>query len=170
MRLKRDNDTLLLALNALEARLLHKIFRQLVENYRPAPGELDPKTAAAWYSTRGCVAAKMSEEETREWLGQLHAFKGARVEKLEDWSRQLASGTSGDCRVRIAIDDVPTFMASINDHRLLAAARHGIGQHEMDAHWPWQLAKLPAARQEAMLEIHFLAWVLEETLRVIREA
>ncbi len=60
-------------------------------------------------------------------------------------------------------------MAAINDYRLSAAARHEIGQAEMDAHSPWQLAKLPPNRQKAVLEIHFLAWIIEETLRVLEE-
>jgi hypothetical protein len=29
--------------------------------------------------------------------------------------------------------------------------------------------KLPSATQEALMEIHFLAWIIEETLRVLAE-
>jgi hypothetical protein len=192
MRLQRENDTLLLSCNQPEAELLRSVFRQLAESYRPAPGELDAVTAVAWYCTRGCATAKMSEAETAEWLEQMHAFKSARLERLADWSRQLgalpmADGPSpmadspsaighrpsaigkarGPAQLRVATTDAPTFIASINDYRLLAAARHHIGQAEMDLHWPWQWAKLPAARREALLEIHFLALMIEETLRAV---
>jgi hypothetical protein len=170
MRLQRENGTLLLNLNAAEARLMRRIFRQLADHYRPPPAELDPKTNAALYSTRGCASAKMSDEETREWIGQLHALKSVRLAKLEDWSRQLATDSSGGFSLRVTVDDAPAFISSINDHRLLAAARHEIGQAEMDVRWPWQMDKLPVARQEALLEIHFLAWVIEEALRAMQEA
>jgi hypothetical protein len=190
MRLQRDNDTLLLSCNQPEAELLRRVFRQLAECYRPAPGELNAVTAVAWYCTRGCATAKMSEVETAEWFEQMHAFRSARLERIEDWSRQLgalpmADGpspiadsqsdighrasaigkASGSAQLRVAATDAPMFIASINDYRLLAAARHHIGQAEMDLHWPWQWTKLPAARREALLEIHFLALVLEEILR-----
>jgi hypothetical protein len=194
MRLQRDSDTLLLSCNQPEAELLRRVFRQLAESYRPTPAELDATTAIAWYCTRGCATAKMSEAETAEWLEEMHAFKSARLERLADWSRQLgalpmAAGpspmadsqsdighrasaigkASGPAQLRVAATDAPTFIASINDYRLLAAARHHIGQAEMDLHWPWQWAKLPAARREALLEIHFLALVLEETLHALQD-
>jgi hypothetical protein len=40
----------------------------------------------------------------------------------------------------------------------------------MDIHSPFELLRLPAERQVAMMEIHFLAWILEETLRALDAA
>jgi hypothetical protein len=72
--------------------------------------------------------------------------------------------------LRILAGHAPTFVTAINDYRLAAAARHGIGETEMNAHSLWQLAKLAPPRQKAVLEIHFLAWLIEETLRVLETA
>jgi Domain of unknown function (DUF2017) len=169
MRLKRENDTLLLSLNAMEARVFLRVLRLLADNYRLAPGDLAEPAASAWYSTRGCASAGMSGEETREWLAHLHAFKGARLEKIKDWAAQLDETKAGAAQVRVSLDDAPTFISAINDHRLLLAARYHIGQEEMDARSMMQVLKLPSATQEALMEIHFLAWIIEETLRVLAE-
>ena len=169
MRLQRDNDTLLLSLNPLEGRLLLRVLRQLADNYRLAPGELDAETAAAWYSTRGCATARMSEEETREWMAHLREFKGGRLEKIESWAGQVEQAKSGYSHVRILANDASDFLTAINDHRLFVAAQHGIGQEAMDAHSALQLSKLPSDSQEALFEIHFLAWIIEDLLGAIEE-
>lgn len=182
MRLKRENDTLVFTLSLPERRILAHVLRELIAKYQLKPHELDARTAAAWYSRRGCDTAGMSAEETKEWLEHLHAFKkGTCLLRLEEWKAQLDSGSvNGNdnstilCPIpltdphslRIPTDHATVFVTAINDYRLAAAARHDIGQVEMDAHSPWQLARLPPLRQQAVLEIHFLAWIIEESLRV----
>jgi len=47
---------------------------------------------------------------------------------------------------------------------LMLAARHDIGEAEMDHHRLEELAHLPAAQRSALFEIHFLAVILEEVL------
>lgn len=170
MRAQRENGFLVLTLNHSERLLLVRALRELAAKYRLKPDELDTRTASAWYSSRGCAAAGMSNDETKEWLEHLHAFrKGTRLERIEEWSAQLGDAGKDPSRLRIATEHAAVFMTSINDHRLAAAARHDIGQEEMDAHFPWQLTRLPPPRQQAVLEIHFLAWIIEEILRVLDE-
>jgi hypothetical protein len=183
MRLQRENESLVFTLSLPEHLLLANALRELVAKYRLKPDELDARTAAAWYSRRGCATAGMSDEETREWLEHLHALKKSNcLQRLEEWVSQLRecrkgnseAGAadpefSGQSMLRIPTDEAAIFMTAINDYRLAAAARHDIGQIEMDAHSPWQLARLPPLRQKALLEIHFLAWIIEETLRVTQE-
>jgi len=169
MRLRRENDLLLFTLNLLESRLLLRVFRQLGTHYRLKPGELDLKAASAWYSTRGCATAKMSKQETEEWVEHLHAFKGARLPRLEDWARQLSEIKRAQAHLRLPMDDASAFLTTLNDYRLLTAARRDIGQKEMDIRSPPQLLKLPPDRQEALMEIHLLAWLIEETLRLLQE-
>jgi hypothetical protein len=182
MRLKRENESLVFTLNLPERLLLAHALRVLAEKYRLKPDELDAQTAAAWYSRRGCVTAGMSDEETKEWLEHLHAFKKSTcLQRLEEWTAQLDSVDSGSVNgnsnsipltdsssatLRIPADHAAAFVTAINDYRLAAAARHDIGQGEMDAHSPWQLARLAPLQQKAVMEIHFLAWMIEETLRV----
>jgi hypothetical protein len=170
MRLKRESENLQFTFNPVEAHLLLQVFGQLTERYRLKPEEIDPRTAEAWYSTRGCRSAKMSEDETREWLAHLHTLKCGSLQRLEAWSKQIREPKPDQApRLTIPVDDAPAFMTAINDHRLAAAARHDIGQREMDFELSLELAPLPLERQAAILEIHFLAWILEETLRALQE-
>jgi hypothetical protein len=165
MRLKLEKGTLHFLLNKLESHLLLHVFEQLAERYRLKPEEVDPKTASAWYSTRGCLTAKLSDQETRDWVDQVHALKSANLKRLERWTKQLEASPS---KLSVRIEEAPAFVTAVNDHRLAAAALHEIGQAEMDIQSPLQLVKLPPNQQEALLEIHLLAWIMEETLRVLQ--
>ena len=170
MRVKRDNDALLLSLNALEGRVLLQVFQHLAAMYRFKPEELDSEISQAWYSTHGCESARATPEETREWVEHLHAFKTARLSSIEEWSRQLAPVAGKRLQIRVPLDDAPAFVASINDHRLSAAAQHNVGEEEMSLRTPMELAALPEERQQALLEIHFLAWIIEGTLREMQDS
>lgn len=169
MRVKRDNEVVLLSFNALEGRVLLEVFRHLQAMYRFKPEDLDGQISQAWYSTRGCESARSTPEETREWITYLHAFKTARLSSIEEWSRQLAPVAGRRLEIRVPLDDAPAFIASINDHRLIAAAQHDVGQDEMNLRTPAGWAALPEERQQALLEIHFLAWIIEEMLRAIQD-
>lgn len=166
MRLKVEKETLRFFLNTLESRLLVQVFEQLAERYKLKPGEVDPKTASAWYSTRGCRTANLSDQETREWIDQIHALKSASLERLQNWTKQLQSSPSN---LGVGIAEASAFVTVVNDHRLVVAALHGIGQEEMDIQSPQQLVGLPPSQQEALLEIHLLAWIIEETLRAVQD-
>src|SRR5436190_10524335 len=90
MRLQRENECLVFILNLPERLLLAHALRELAGKYRLKPDELDARTAGAWYSRRGCATAGMSDEETKEWLEHLHAFKkSTSLQKLEEWAAQL---------------------------------------------------------------------------------
>jgi len=170
MRLKRENDILRFTFKPVEVHLLREVFRQLAESYRLNPHDMDPRTAEAWYSKRGCLSAKMSEDETSEWVAHLHALKGENLQRLESWSKQIGeSSVTPIAQLNIKTDDAPTFMTIINDHRLMAGARHSIGQQEMNIQSPAEFARLSGEIQMAMLEIHFLAQILEETLRALQD-
>ena len=170
MRIHRENSSLNLSLNLVEARFLRHVLSEVIRNYRLRPEELAPKAAHAWYSTRGCSTAKMSAEETREWLKNLHSFKEANLARLEDWARQLGEGHTAHYHLQIKLDDAPHLMTALNDHRLLAAAQHDIGRDEMDANSLSAFAKLRADQRSVLYEIHLLAHVIEEILRALPDS
>jgi hypothetical protein len=163
---KRHNDTLTLGLSSFESRLLRRVLNSIIRNYKAKPGQLDPRVAAAWYSTRGCETARMSADETRDWLETLHGYKSANLKLLEGWANQLAQAR-GESQLNIRLDQAAPLMTVLNDHRLFAAAKHDINQAEMDMHSLAAIAKLKPAQQAALYEIHFLAWIVEELLRLI---
>ena len=163
----RHNDTLTLALSSFEGRILHRVFSSIIRNYKIKPSQLDPKVASVWYATRGCETAKMSTDETRDWLEMLHGYKSANLELLEEWNKQVAPGKTGEFKLKIKLDQAAQLMTVLNDHRLFTAAKHDIHQAEMDMHSLAAIAKLKPAQQTALYEIHFLAWIVEELVRLI---
>jgi hypothetical protein len=165
MRTTRSKNGLTLAFNSLESQILQQILRRIAANYQANPRDLDPKAAAAWYSTRGCESAKMSAEETREWLEDLRQYKSANVEHLTRWLRRLALMKAGECRLNLKVEEASVLLTALNDHRLLLAAQHDVGQNEMDARMLDALDRLAPVQQRAISEIHFLACIIEAILR-----
>lgn len=165
MHVKRAGDWIALTLNVLESRLVGDVFRRLAELYRTKPEDLSGGAAGAFYSTHGCESAGMTPADAAEWLEHLHGFKAARVDLLKGWLEQLATGDSEGPSLRIRLEDVASFVGAINDCRLAAAAEQSIGEVEMNLRTQSEFETLTGKRQEALLEIHFLAWVIEETLR-----
>ena len=167
MNVRRDKEALLLQLHPLEAVLLHRILSVIMENYRVGPADLDPLTAEAWYSARGCETAGLSAEETREWLAALHQHKSEQLRRLEDWAGVLARPQPTGLTLRVPLRDADAFLTAVNDYRLLNAARHHIGEAEMNLRTDRAVENLPPARRAALMEIHFLAWLIEETLAAL---
>jgi hypothetical protein len=150
-----------------ESHVLRHVLAEVAANYRLKPGQLDPKAIAVWYSTRGCESARMSQEETAAWLENLHAFRGGNLRRIEQWRRELSNARGNHYRLRLALGDAPVLLTVLNDHRLLTAARHGIGEGEMDFHSLEAFAAMTPEQQSALFEIHFLAWIMEEVLQLL---
>lgn len=167
MHIRRAQQSLVLTTEPVESRILLEILSALAEAYRVQPGELDPATAAVWYSTRGCASAKMSATETAEWMESLHGFKGANLRLLELWLEQLAQPDGKAHRFSIKLEDAPMFLTVINDYRLMAAARHDIGEAEMTVGFLESIQHLAPERQRALAEISLLAWLMEATLQAL---
>ena len=167
MRVARAKDSLTLIFKAAEGRVLRRIVLSISQNYLLRPGEMDAKAAAVWYSTNGCEKAKMSAEETREWLAQLHQLKCGHLRLLQAWEQQLAHPAAAQCELRLTLEEAAGLVTVLNDHRLLAAARNDIGQDEMRLHSLPALGNLRAAQQTALYEIHFLGYLIEEILRAL---
>jgi hypothetical protein len=165
MQAARTRDTLSLTFSFFESRIIQHILRQIMVNYQTKPEQLDAKAAAVWYSTRGCETAKMSAEDTQEWVENLHHYKSANVQHLIKWSRRLATlNKTGQCRLNVKLDHAPILLTALNDHRLLIAATHDIGQEEMDS---LTISSLKPAQQTAISEIDFLGAIIQEILRFL---
>jgi len=165
MQAARTRDTLSLTFSFFESRVLQHLLRKIMVNYQTKPDQLDAKAAAVWYSTRSCEMAKMSAEDAREWVANLHRYKSGNVQHLIKWSRRLATlNKEGQCRLNVKLDDAPILLTALNDHRLLVAATHDIGQKEMDM---TTINGLKPAQQTAISEIDFLGAIIEKILRFL---
>ena len=167
MRVERQNQAIRFDFSSPEVRLLLHILARAVVHYRLRPGDLDPRAAAVWYSTRGCAAARMSEAETKEWVEHLHFLKSERIEGINCWRQSLSEGDADAGTLELSPPQATAFMMVLNDYRLLCAAMHGIEEGEMAVQTPTDYARLPAQQRQALFEIHFLAWVVEETVQCL---
>jgi hypothetical protein len=167
MRAFRKNDTLTLEFNFLESTLLRRALAEIIRNYKIKPEALDPEIAKWWYSTRGCKSSRMSEEETRDWVANLHAAKSANLTKIEQWKKALAGREKGPYQLKLTLEEGHALLTVLNDHRLLSAGRYAIGQDEMDCRNEEDLSHLSLGQQKALLSIHLLACIVEELLRLL---
>jgi len=154
-----------LDLGFIESQILLQSLKTIWQNYQVNPREMDDATSAVWYSRRGCESAGMSNEEATDWVDNLHQAKLGNLELLERWIRALSRKKEGGCRVRIKIDEASSFLSVLNDHRLLVAARNGIGEAEMDVELIDRLKSLPPNQQTALLEMDLIGAVMEEVMR-----
>jgi hypothetical protein len=167
MRTARQNDRITVSFGAFESQALHRILSTIIQNYKIRPAEMGPKEAAVWYSTRGCESAKMSAEETRDWLEQLHGLRSANLARLEDWAKQLTAAKEDHFELCVPLAEADKLITLLNDHRLFAAARHDIGQAEMDLCSLAACNALTPMQSNALDEIHYLAGLIEALLRLL---
>ena len=166
MQASREGNHIILEFGVLEKQVLLHIFQSVIRNYRRKPEEVDATVAQAWYTTRGCKTAGMTPEETREWMRSLHDFKSGNLVHLEKWAAEMAANPTEASTLKLPLEQAHSLLAILNDHRLLSAAEHEIGDREMEMHSLEEFEQLPADRQAALYEIHFLAWIMEELLRL----
>jgi hypothetical protein len=167
MQTRKIDDWLEFNFNPLESRLLQRSLRVVIANYKIKPQDLDPKTASVWYSARGCKTAGMSEEETQEWVENLHDYKSHNALQLGRWCDSLASAKSAARALRVKLDEAHILLTALNDHRLLLAAMNDIGQKEMDTRDFSEASGLSARQLAALAEMYFLGLLIEQILHFL---
>jgi hypothetical protein len=167
MHAAKSEGRLTLTIEAGERPRFRRILEAIFRNYQTPPEALPGPVARVWYSTAGCQGARMSEEQTREWIDQLHAIRNARLRLLQRFLAEMQSPGKGASELRMSTDQAADFMISLNDHRLFLAAQHEIGEAEMERPFFASAAALTPARRKALFEISALAVVIEILLSVI---
>jgi hypothetical protein len=147
-------------LAAPEAALLRQALESTAEAYRTNPGELDPMVGNVWYGRAGLREAGIRGEDALHWIEGLHEVRLGREKFTQNWLRKLpAIGQSGVCRLSGA--EVDAFLATLNDHRLRRAAEFDLGEGDLDVA---SLERAKGDKRIALVEIHFLAWIIEMIL------
>jgi hypothetical protein len=167
MRAARQNDRIILRFAPGEAQLLRRIFNSIIRHYALKPGDIDPRIAEAWYSRRGCASARMTDEQTREWIENLHSLKGANLALLRRWARNLAPRPNQIAQLELTDADSQTLVTVLNDHRLMCAGRYSIGEAEMNLRTLAELEDVPPRRRVALVDIMFLATIIETVLALL---
>jgi len=167
MKALRENDQIVLRLAPSEAQFLRRIFAGIIRQYLLKPDEVHPSVADVWYSKRGCVSAGLNEEQTREWIENLHHLKSANVAALRRWRRSIASRDETVVTLALGDEDSQTLLTVLNDHRLMCAARHNIGEEEMDIRTIAQVEKLRPRQRAALMDVMFLGAIIETLLALL---
>jgi len=167
---RREKDLILFSFSSLERKVLERALAVLIESYKVRPEEVDAKATAVWYSSRGCKIARMSTDETSEWLKHLHTLRVGRIEVLENCRKQLSERSQPPWMLQVPVQKAEALMTALNDYRLLIAARHDIGETEMSLRTLASWSKLPPEQQTALWQIEFLAYVVDELLHLLQEA
>lgn len=167
MKAARQNDRILLRFAPTEARLLQRVLGSIIRQYAIKPEEIHPRVAEVWYSRRGCAAAGMSDEQTKEWIEALHNLKSANAALLGRWRRSLAPKEGHVAQLELTDEDSHTLLTVFNDHRLMCAARFDIGDMEMNMRSLAEMEKLKPRQRVALVDIMFLAAIIETVLSLL---
>lgn len=150
-----------------DRRQFRRVLETIIRNYKQPPEALPSPVSQVWYSTAGCRSARMSAEQTGEWINELRAIRKSRLRLLQRCVREMQSEDKGSSELRMSPDEAAAFMMSLNDHRLFLAAQHEIGEAEMGRPFFASTASLTPARRKALFEIGALAVVIEMLLSVV---
>ena len=167
MKASRENDRIVLRLAPPEVQYLRRIFASIIRQYLLKPDEVHPSVANVWYSKRGCVSAGLDEEQTREWIENLHNLKSANVAALRRWRRSIAPRGDTVATLALSDEDSQALVTVLNDHRLMCAARHHIGEEEMDIRTIAQVEKLRPRQRAALMDVMFLGAIIETLLALL---
>jgi len=159
--LKPKGGGLQIELAGPESALVRQVLEGLREAYQTAPGELDPMVANLWYGRAGLKEAGIRGEEAIHWIEGLHEVRLGRQKSLDRWLQSVPpAGHAGVWKV--AEDEVETLVACLNDHRLRRAAEFDLGEGDLEVR---AMEKARGDKRVALVEIHFLAWMIELILQ-----
>ena len=163
MQINRDEKSFSLVLFTPERVLLERILSVILTNYTRQPGELHPRGAAAWYPAGVENREAESVEDRDFWAEELQGYRSENAGICRHWLQLVQQPPEQDpLIVRVSVEQSEVFMQVLNDHRIYLAACQGITEQDMEVNWSkvWD----PSKRQ-ALLEIHFLAVILEGMLQ-----
>jgi len=161
---EKQDGHLTLHFDRSESVAMRHALRQIIRNYRIKPERMPADVVQVWYSAQGCQTAGQSAEETTDWIHNLHQIKKGRLRLLQRCLQQLLVSNEGMYQLKLATDQAMEFMVALNDHRLLLAARHKLGEAEMNLSSMLTLNKLKTRQRSALVSVFFLAWTIEEIL------
>ena len=160
MHAVKRKGRLTLTLQAGERQVLRRVLEAIIRNYKTPPDALPSSVSQVWYSTAGCRRARMSDEQTGEWIENLRVIRQSRLRFLQRLARQLRSTGKGDSELRMNTDSASMLMTALNDHRLFLAACHNIGEAEMNWFYLDSAESLAPVKRKALFEIGALAFVI----------
>ncbi len=137
-----------------EAFLLRSSLEQILKNYRAQPEELPPAARDLWFKHDH----QLDEEDHEIWLQNLREYRGENSRLVEQLLKETSVRDVWPQVIVIPVDQADSFITIINDHRLYLAAVNGVGEKEMNE--DWEISDKSPGKM-AVMNIHFLAWLIE---------
>jgi hypothetical protein len=154
---KQENGSIVFKLMPIEAELIRKCLNELIHLYHTPPSELNPKIDQVWYQTQNIRKSEVNSEHTEEWKQDLYLYKGEKTKWLEKWKVELTSDAS-PITWKIQAEEFDVLLTSLNDYRLLKTAEFDLSEEIMAQ----DIDEIKNAEEKfAVIEIHFLAWIIE---------
>ncbi|GAB4240224.1 MAG: hypothetical protein OHK005_02220 [Candidatus Methylacidiphilales bacterium] len=162
MQVMAHSDGIELVLFEPEAALLESVLTEIADAYNRPPETLAPGVRYLWFPGEGLRAAEMNDDDIEVWNQSLAEFRSHNGQLCQTWLERLdlAAG-SEPRRIGLPYEQADNFITVINDYRLLQAAEHEVEEADMDK--PLDKIEEPEL-QGALLEIHFLGWLMELVL------
>ena len=114
-----------------------------------------------WYRQAGLREAGIRGEDALHWVEGLHEVRLEREKFGRRWMKTLPPvGQAG--RWFLPKDEVEAFVATLNDHRLRRAAEFDLEEGDLEVR---AMEKAKGDKRVALVEIHFLAWMIELILQ-----
>jgi hypothetical protein len=110
-----------------------------------------------WYGREGLREAGICGEDALHWIQDLHEVRLEREKSMQRWLKDLPPfGKPG--KWILPKEEVESLLATLNDHRLRRAAEFDLGEGDLEV---LAMEKAKGDKRVALVEIHFLAWMIE---------
>jgi hypothetical protein len=166
MNVSPNDNSIDLFLTSSEAIFIANLLESIADMYQKSPTQLDPKIRSHWYP-----AADESPNSVgaQEWQDQHHQYRMEQVDLARSWAKNLLKGSDQQNEQQedyvlwsIPQDQFDRVLTVLNDHRLLRAIEYDV----MDVDMKESIEEIADAHKRmAMLEIHYLAWLIEALLQ-----
>ncbi|MGF1678822.1 MAG: hypothetical protein ACFCUX_06470 [Candidatus Methylacidiphilales bacterium] len=154
MQILRTSRGIELILFHAEAHLFKQSLNEIRHNYQQGLDEL-PDGVKKWW----CQPTPDMDPEDEASLNQeLHHGRFQHISLIDALLVLLDSGSDSPKVIPLDMSQADILVILVNDHRLYLAGQHQIGESEMIQDWN---DIKPGPMQHALLQIHFLAWMLE---------
>jgi len=150
----RNKKGLELVLFQPEVIFLRQALEQIILNYRTAAEDLPDPIREKWFPSQG----QLDEEDLEILHEDGILFRGQNVALAERLLSQLDSLPSWPLIIKLDWDEADRLLTVVNDQRLYLAAVFGVDEIDMTSNLE---DMKPSAKKSALIQIHFLAWMVE---------
>ncbi|MDZ4788561.1 MAG: hypothetical protein SH807_06450 [Blastochloris sp.] len=163
MNITKSGRSLLIHLHESERELLSIIFCRLEQQYKLSGAEWEDSLQKLWMPA-DLITAGGYEEEREYWEEHRAELSSERAKLSFTWAKSLDELRSlKNIQWRIEPEQVENLLKILNDYRLWTACLKGLTEQDMQ---DFDQSVEKSHKQQALLEVNFLAALIEFILHV----